>query len=157
VALTIRPLEPRDTDAIAKLEMQIRTHHAKLDPEMFQNAPLDMEAILAAWVRRNVSVWVAEREGEILGYITAEPRNVGDPTSGHKPDKTWFLQTLVVEESARNQGIGAALLAHAEQEGKKAGLDSLGITYAVANPDAGRLYEREGFRPVKINMRKSLK
>ncbi len=57
----------------------------------------------------------------------------------------WNLEDLFVEPSARGMGIGAALLAHAEQFARAAGASRLTLSTAHTNTAAQRLYERSGW------------
>ena len=57
------------------------------------------------------------------------------------------VHELHVLPEARNRGIGARLLEHAEAEARSRGLDSLSLTTLMTNP-ARRLYERAGYRVI---------
>jgi len=56
---------------------------------------------------------------------------------------------LVVHEDARNQGVGAALVAAARTWALDRGLARLDVRTNVVREAAHRFYEREGFRAVK--------
>ncbi|HEY0701117.1 MAG TPA: GNAT family N-acetyltransferase [Micromonospora sp.] len=58
----------------------------------------------------------------------------------------WILN-LAVAPYAQGRGLGRALLDHALRGTRAAGLPTLGLSVADANP-ARRMYDRAGFRPV---------
>ncbi|MEO7666514.1 MAG: N-acetyltransferase [Dehalococcoidia bacterium] len=60
------------------------------------------------------------------------------------PEGAYHIAELHVDEALRGQGIGGALLDHAEVEARKGGRDQMSLVTAIANP-ARRLYERHGF------------
>lgn len=57
----------------------------------------------------------------------------------------WILEDLFVDPGARRAGIGAALLAHAEQFARETGASRMTLSTAHANTPAQRLYERHGW------------
>lgn len=68
------------------------------------------------------------------------------------------LGGLVVDSSARSQGIGAGLLRAAEEWTKAKGGDLLSLRSNVIRKDAHRFYERLGYSVTKtsLNFRKTL-
>jgi GNAT superfamily N-acetyltransferase len=56
----------------------------------------------------------------------------------------------------RGRGIGAALVARAEQFARERGAPWLGIGVMAENGDARRLYERLGFAAFHVEMKKPL-
>ena len=61
-----------------------------------------------------------------------------------RPEGAYHIAELHVDEALRGQGIGGALLDHAEVEARRAGHGQMSLVTAIANP-ARRLYERHGF------------
>ncbi len=61
------------------------------------------------------------------------------------PADAWVVREVHVDPTRRNRGIGRALLAEAEAEGRRRGFRVLALTTRTDNP-ARRLYEREGYR-----------
>ncbi len=80
---------------------------------------------------------VAEDQGRICGtvqLVLAQP-----PNQPHRAD----LAKMLVHRSARGQGVGAALLQHAENVARAAGKTLLVLD--TASPEAERLYTRGGW------------
>lgn len=79
-------------------------------------------------VKRSV-VWVAERDGEIIGFAALEPA----------PPEAW-LHHLYVSPSAHNAGAGSLLVAKAKTEMPQ----GFSLWAFQANLGARRFYERHG-------------
>jgi len=105
-------------------------------------------ANIAGWFadlqgRSNHAVVVAEADGAVLGYIDVSERRhlVGPPMCE--------LESLVVLETARGKGVGAALVAWAEDWARAHKLAGVNLGSRVIRKDAHRFYEREGYTRVK--------
>ena len=61
-----------------------------------------------------------------------------------RPEGSYHVAELHVDASHRGQGIGGALLQHAEEEAQRLGHKSMSLVTATSNP-ARRLYERNGY------------
>lgn len=61
------------------------------------------------------------------------------------PAGSFYIAELDVAASYRNRGIGAALLAIAEERARESGASMMSLTTTIDNP-ARRLYERTGYR-----------
>ncbi len=59
-------------------------------------------------------------------------------------DGDWYLQAVAVDPTQRGQGIGSALLDHAETTARATGSQRLVLDVAVDNEAARILYERRG-------------
>jgi ribosomal protein S18 acetylase RimI-like enzyme len=76
--------------------------------------------------------WLAERDGELAGCALHW--------------RSGFLKDLVVRESERGRGLGAALVNHGLAEFARRGSERVGLKVDSTNPTgAVRLYERLGF------------
>ncbi len=63
------------------------------------------------------------------------------------PDE-WYLDTICVAEQFRGRGVGSELLAALDQLARREQKQRIGLCVDQANPDAQRLYERQGFQVV---------
>jgi len=101
--------------------------------------PLDAEAVrqVAAW--NGNSLLAARAGGEIIGILTLVTFPI--PTGL----RAW-IEDVVVDESARGQGVGAALTLEAIRLARAAGARTIDLTTRPSREAAGRLYERLGFR-----------
>lgn len=102
---------------------------------------------------------VAERNGTVAGAINGyrlTPAQETDPRSDQEvlaplnelkaiATDTWYVSVASVFPESRNEGIGRALLADAQQVAAEAGQTSVSLIVASFNPSAKRLYELIGF------------
>jgi ribosomal protein S18 acetylase RimI-like enzyme len=112
----------------------------RLLPQLSSSAAPPDAATLAGIVGSPaVTVLVARSEGRIVGSLTLAmfPAPTGI--------RAW-IEDVVVDESARGQGIGASLTAEAIRRARDAGARSLDLTTRPSREAAGRLYERAGFQ-----------
>ena len=83
-------------------------------------------------------------DGEALHLVAVADGVVGTCRLLIEPGGTAKFARLCVRDSARGQGLGAALLAAAEREARAAGARRIGMH---AQTDALALYERAGYTP----------
>ncbi len=79
-------------------------------------------------------MWVAVREGIIVGTVSAVPKG-----------EALYLRSLAVRPDARGQRLGEALVEQAEEYGVTQGLRCLFLSTTPFLTGAIRLYERVGF------------
>ena len=101
--------------------------------------PLDADAVrqIATWDGN--SLLVAHEAGQIVGMLTLVTFPV--PTGL----RAW-IEDVVVDESARGQGVGAALSREAVRLARAAGARTIDLTSRPSREAANRLYQRLGFR-----------
>ncbi len=75
----------------------------------------------------------AEESGKIIGTI-----------SGKHESGVLYIGAIIVDETARNKGVGRALIARVEQFGKKLGAHKIWLTTGK-DWKAGKFYEKIGF------------
>ncbi|MDE1986044.1 MAG: GNAT family N-acetyltransferase [Alphaproteobacteria bacterium] len=116
-------------------------HYANLIPELLAHRGKifiaeDPETRAVGWVA------VCEKEGEI--YIRAEDRRYG------------FIAELYVVEAARGAGVGRLLIAACEDWARQLGLTTVRIGVLAGNSRAIGAYERSGYGPYSLEVRKRL-
>jgi ribosomal protein S18 acetylase RimI-like enzyme len=111
----------------------------RLLPQLSKSAPpLDAAALrqIATW---NGNRFVVAREaGEIVGMLTLVMFPI--PTGLRVR-----IEDVVVDGSARGQGVGAALSREAIRLARAAGARTIDLTSRPSRESANRLYERLGF------------
>lgn len=126
----VRSATSTDVEAIASIWRHGWTDaHAGRVP-----AELERERRAASWpaqVRHRLpQTWVAEREGDVVGFVTV----VDDE-----------IEELYVAADARGSGVAATLLRHGERVIAGAGFTSAWLAVVASNGRARRFYEREGW------------
>ena len=85
---------------------------------------------------------IAELDGKRVGFLLLLDE-LPDEVSGLPQG---FVAYMAVDRKHRGSGIGAALLAQAEEEARKQGLPYLALMVTEENVPARALYERAGYR-----------
>jgi ribosomal protein S18 acetylase RimI-like enzyme len=111
----------------------------RLLPQLSGSAPpLDREALAAIAASPAVTLLLARSSGAITGTLTLVTFRA--PTGV----RAW-IEDVVVDGSARGQGVGEALTVAALRHAKAAGARTVDLTSRPSRVAAGRLYERAGF------------
>ena len=85
---------------------------------------------------------IASRNGEPVGFLLMLDNLPDEVTLLPQA----FVAYMAVEPSVRKAGVGAALLAAAEDEARRRGLPYMALMVTEENAPALRLYERGGYR-----------
>jgi GNAT superfamily N-acetyltransferase len=125
----------REDEIEALTRLFIRTRN---EMEYLPRVPDEAVEPIASRIREHEEVWLAEEDGRLLGFLGIEAStNLGGAA---------VLEKLYVEPGAQGRGIGAALL----DKAKELRPDGLYLWVFQKNDAARRLYERHGFRLVKL-------
>ena len=128
--LSIRLATADDAHAIADLYTEARVHAVpQMPPALHTNAE-DRAYVARRLGEPEVTLWVAERDGDLLGFATCTPT---------------FLDSLYVRPDLTGQGIGSLLLDVVEATHP----DGYELWVFVSNVGARRLYERRGLVEVE--------
>jgi ribosomal protein S18 acetylase RimI-like enzyme len=156
---TIRKATDADLPVLGRLGATLMRVHYAFDPERFMpagpDAPDGYAWFLGTQLReKDVMVLVAERAGEVVGYVYAgiEPRNWKELR-----DEAGFIHDVVVTDAARRSGVGAALMEAAMEWLKGAGMPRVVLWTADPNTVAQQLFSRLGFRRTMVEMTRELK
>jgi GNAT superfamily N-acetyltransferase len=101
----------------------------------FEQGPL--AETLAAAIANGGELFLAELDGTVAGFAWVDPRGAFSSAP--------YLRLIVVEESRRRAGVGAALLAEFEGRTASVGRDWC-LLVSDFNEEAQRFYERHGYR-----------
>ena len=150
----IRLAERHDLPALGRLgALLVRGHHA-FDPDRFMAPDPDIEDGYAWFLgtqleEAGVVIYVAEQAGAVVGYVYAglEPQSWKELR-----DPAGFIHDVVVDETARGQGIATRLIETAAAWLEEHGAPRVMLWTAQKNDGAQRLFERAGFRRTMIEM-----
>lgn len=127
--------EAKDTDLIAPLFDAYR---------QFYKAPSDVEAsrqfIFDRLINDESVIFLGMEDNRALGFIQLYPLFASVALQS-----LWLLNDLFVVGSARNQGVGEALMKRAEQFATETGSRGLFLRTAKDNFPAQKLYEKCGW------------
>ena len=156
-AIVVRRAVASDAPVLGRLGAALlRLHHA-FDPDRFFAPGAHPEEGYARFLasqldREDDVVFVAERAGEIVGYVFAgvEPRSWKELR-----DTAGFVHDVLVVEDARGAGVGERLIEAAAEWLLARGAPRVMLWTAAKNDRAQRLFERLGFRRTMIEMTRS--
>ena len=97
------------------------------------------------------TVLVAERDGNVLGLLTVHVTPVL-----HRPTPVGRLTALVVADRARGQGVGRALVRHAEELLAEHGCALVEVTSNRKRAEAHAFYEHLDYELTSYRFKKSL-
>ena len=127
--MNLRKANPQDADAIADIHMSARREAMPWLPELHT----DEETL--DWVTNvvlsNQVVWVADADGQVVGYAAIEGADLND---------------LYVRPGMQGAGVGSALLAKARELSP----GELSLWTFQRNESARRFYENRGFTSVEL-------
>lgn len=155
--ITVRPLRlPEDKPAILRFIWGLQRYEAgfeydrRLDEaygeEQFAAMMTEAEkgTVFVAEADTGLVGWVVVVESQSPAYVIAEERVVGQ------------ICELYVDEVARGQGAGKALLAACEDWSRGKGHKIIRIGHLASNDLAASVYDKAGYAPYTVNRRKAL-
>lgn len=127
-------------EVLSEVTDEVVEAFGRLLPQLSRTAkPLDAAAIREVVSSPAVTVLLARSDGWIAGSLTLAMFPI--PTGL----RAW-IEDVVVDESARGQGIGEVLTREALRLAEAAGARTVDLTTRPSREAAARLYERAGFR-----------
>ena len=154
VTVLIRKAERKDAAALGRLGVMLMRIHYAFDPQRFLAAQEGAERGYASFLTGMLDsaedvVFVAEREGEIAGYVYAalEPLSWKDLRG-----PAGFIHDLLVVEEARQSGVATQLLDAAVAWLRKHDAPRVILGTAAQNVAAQALFRKYGFRDTMIEM-----
>ena len=155
--LSIRPACAGDIPALDKLLFQVHKVHSDARPDLFKPGAKKYTDEELASILRDESrpIFVAERDGEVLGYAFCVHQRHA-PESSMTAVKTLYIDDLCVDEEQRGSHIGTALYDFVLKYAKEHGYYNVTLNVWADNPNAVKFYEKMGLRVQKIGMEKIL-
>ena len=145
--ITTRPATPADAAAIAEIHVRAwQTAYRGMMDDAFLDA-LSVEQRVAQWRERltagrdDLHVWVADQEGEVVGFCSFGPSDEDDV-----PRRTAILHTIYVRPGLTRASSAEPTPARAEQAMREAGYRHAVLWMLKQNANAGAFYERAGWR-----------
>ena len=157
-SVTIRRATTADLPALGELGALLVRTHFDFDTRRFM-APGDGPEGGYAWflgtqlTDGNVAVFVADHEGELIGYVYAgiEPQSWKELR-----DECGFIHDVAVHHRGRGMGVASKLIEAAVEWLASRGMPRVMLWTAHRNSDAQRLFERLGFRRTMVEMTREL-
>jgi GNAT superfamily N-acetyltransferase len=136
-AIRVREASPEDWPAVASLLAEL----GRPDVRGLHDEDEHMARYRSYLGRSDAVGLVADLDGDVVGFVDVEFRqrlNFATPQA--------WVPDLIVAERARGSGVGAALMARAEELSRERGCWGMTLESATWRTDAHRFYQREGWR-----------
>lgn len=145
-----------DLKGLEPLWLAMVAHHWRVTGDAWPPREAD-----DSWRRRRAAYagWLEAGDGRLL-LASERDRDEDAPLAGYAflrvgaggptydlGERVGELESLSVAQSLRGRGVGGALIEAARALLRGEGVTHWSVTYFEQNADAGRLYERAGFRP----------
>ncbi|WSS30014.1 GNAT family N-acetyltransferase [Streptomyces sp. NBC_01185] len=151
-SVRIRPGGPADAPAILDmLDSAVAWMNARGNTEQWGTVPYSRTSGGVARVERYTTEntpYVAELDGVPVGAMVLDhgPSPQMPIEAAGEPER--YVRLLVSDRTHAGRGIGAALLAHAAEETRRAGVNLLRVDcWAGGGGELVAFYERNGFAP----------
>ena len=139
-ALAIRPIAPRDDEAVARIIRTVMPAFGASGAGFAINDP-EVDWMSRAYAGPRTAYYVVERGDEVLGGGGVAPLAGGDGT-------VCELRKMYFLPQARGLGAGAAMMDRCLQAARGFGFRQCYIETLTGMDAAMRLYERSGFRRI---------
>lgn len=136
------------TTEVIEVDDELVAAFDRLTPQLSSSSPAPDTDELAAIVASPATVLFVARDidsGEIVGTLTLALFRI--PTGF----RAW-IEDVVVDDSARGKGVGAALSNAAIERAKREGAKTVDLTSRPSREVANRLYKRLGFEQRETNV-----
>ena len=136
------------TTEVVEVDDELVAAFDRLTPQLSSSSPAPGPDELAAIVASPATVLFVARDidsGEIVGTLTLALFRI--PTGL----RAW-IEDVVVSETARGQGVGAALCQAAIDRAASEGARTVDLTSRPSREAANRLYKRVGFEQRETNV-----
>lgn len=154
---SIRPAELSDREKIKPLQKEIADLHHEGRPDLFRTEARYYieESFSDRMSKEGAVVYVAEHEGEIIGYVFANIIKYRDhPT--YVDFDSFYIDEICVLEKYRRLGVGEALFNRCVEIAREQGCRNLFLQVYSFNTGAITFYERMGMHEMMKRMELTL-
>lgn len=156
--MNTRPADISDIAALIRLSRQAHEQHVEAIPGRYKAALDDTEA--AEFFTRyldspDVHAWVAETDGELIGYLSAEFRFIRE-NPFRDAVRQFELDQVVVDNEHRGRGAGRELLEKFVAKAIELDADELLVHTLHFNRQAHEFFRHCGFTELSLNLWKPM-
>ena len=150
--IRIRVAQASDGDAVIEMAERLQEGAAS-----WRN-PQEVRRAVIGWVRESLAdlgdpdtrAFVAERNGEVVGFVCASER------SHFTGEVDTYIGELVVAKNAERSGIGRALVEATEDWGRCRGRRRVAVDTGAANGVARQFYAALGYEEEEITISRAI-
>lgn len=145
---------PEDREAVNAMARQVHAMHVSWRPDIYEMVeelypPERFQSSVA-----NRELYVAKLGGMTVGYVLLKIRNYDWP--GVVKRRVMVVDEICVEESARNQGIGRAMMEDVHALARAFGCTDMQLGVYPQNDGAVSFYQKCGFTIRSIDMQRKV-
>jgi ribosomal protein S18 acetylase RimI-like enzyme len=155
VFMSIRRATLADAEILAELNRDVQQLHADTKPGIFK-PPTDLSPIICDFQTRilvnpNGRVWLAEREGEALGYVYAE--HIQRSENAYVYERSYVhIDQISVRPAYQHSGCGRALIRAVFDWAQTSGVKNVSLDAYAFNEKAQAFFREMGFETLHIRM-----
>ncbi len=155
----IRPVRPGDRATLLRFVGGFQDYERGLHPnrrpaaEVSEGYLAEMEREVAA---NHGALFMAEVSGEAVGFVCCYAGHDDDMMIHAEARPHGYVADIFVAPGHRGRGVGAALLAAAEDYLAGRGFNRVRLSVLAANADARAVYEKRGYRAYEVVYEKPL-
>jgi ribosomal protein S18 acetylase RimI-like enzyme len=155
--MKIRRAERDDLDVLVSLNGLVHELHVSAEPNNYRTAGTEeRRAVLREWLEvPGKEIWIAEIQGRAAGYMIFKELHREETPFTFSRGWLYVDQVGVLPEH-RGEGVGRALMRHAEERARELKLDKVTLHVRAANPEAMRFYEAIGYAAEQVGMARSV-
>jgi ribosomal protein S18 acetylase RimI-like enzyme len=157
--IAVRPATSDDAEVIGRHTSSVQQLHNEALPFIFKPPSADLfppQKLAALIADPNCIVAVAEIGGKVVGHIYSALVNRSE-NEFNRADSYLYIYQIGVDEDARRQGAGTALITFIRDRARALGLTTLQVDHWAFNGRARDFFEACGFSPMKVMMRQALR
>jgi GNAT superfamily N-acetyltransferase len=117
-----------------------------------ENRPAYERGFRAIAANPSIELYVARRDGAVVGTIQV----LFSPHIGGHGGLRCILESVFVSAGARGQGVGAAMLAKAEERARSRGATLITLASSAKRVNAHRFYEQHGYVKTSVAFKKRM-
>jgi len=156
--IAIRPASAHDIEELDEVIEEVDALHREQMPHILQKPhgpPRDREYMLELLADESYGVFVADAEGEILGFVQVAIRDT-PPIPILVPRRIAAVENLAVRSGSRRMGIGRALMQRVERWAEELGATEIELNVYEFNQSAFSFYLSLGYVTTSRKMEKRL-
>jgi GNAT superfamily N-acetyltransferase len=146
----IRRATPADLEVVTAMAMEVVRFDAHFGGVIERpGAAQGLRAQVAGLLADDPWTWLAERDGDPVGLLVAEPPEVADWIASRTcGSPVAYLLALFVVPAERAAGVGTALTGQLHRAAAAASVSVILLQYEQVNPLAVPFWGRQGYRPL---------
>lgn len=158
MSLQIRRADSSDYASLLPLFDQIDLLHREALPEIFvkpEGSPREKDYFEDLLQQPQVGFFIAQEQDQMIGFVHAAVRNA-PPLAIFAPRRYAVVEGAVVSKDYQGRGIGRKLMQRVHEWALEKGAGSVELNVYNFNAGAISFYERLGYEPLSLKLRKPL-